>query len=55
MQLSCYLFHFSDLKFEKNTGVNRKRKLKKGRQNNGKKKKKKKETKQLSTKYYTEN
>ena len=55
MQLSCYLFHFSDLKFEDTTGVIRNRKLKKGRQYNGKKKKKKKETKQLSTKYYTEN
>jgi hypothetical protein len=38
MQLSCYLFHFSDLKFEDTTGVIRNRKLKKGRQYNGKKK-----------------
>ena len=36
MQLSCYLFHFSDLKFEDTTGVIRNRKLKKGRQYNGK-------------------
>ena len=42
MQLSCYLFHFSDLKFEDTTEVIRNRKLKKGRQYNGKKKKKKK-------------